>query len=97
MKQDDVQDFTHRTEMPYCNLDLRMREDLGNEVAEWLEENKGKKYQCTCDEVNRVGTVLGYRHSGGYEDKYGNKWWLSVECQRCGIDYSVGKLTGMWV
>jgi len=68
-------------------------QEMGGEVARIIDFLKGKPFYCDCGVVLKVEDVVdGYTHDGGYDDKDGKKWWLSLHCAKCTYDWALWKV-----
>lgn len=75
-------------------MDKLMDVSMGGEVAEFIQEWKGKTILCfgTCRKERVMESFKGYDHDGGLEDSKGNKWWVFFECPKCKYGHSFAKM-----
>lgn len=69
-----------------------MTEEMGGEVAQFIESMKYRLMRCWCTTELVCRGFYGYPHENGLPDKDGNKWWLSLHCDKCGYDWSAWKV-----
>ena len=80
----------HHEDLEY---EIVASKDMGGSVANYLEQYEGEEYECRgCHYESYVRTLVAYPHDNGLADRDGNRWWLYVECPRCGHGISYGKL-----
>jgi hypothetical protein len=71
--------------------------DDGGEVAEFLKNIDGKRFEChgVCGNTILTATTTSfhaYPHDGGLADKDGKRWWLSIQCPNCDYETSYGHI-----
>lgn len=71
-----------------------VNENLGGEVGRTIKILTGVPFTCTCGKHQILGGFFGYPHTGGLDDKDGNRWWLYYECEnrKCRYEWSWWKL-----
>jgi hypothetical protein len=74
--------------------DRKMTEDMGGEIASFIQAWKGKTIRCfgVCKKDKVMDKFVGYSHSSGIADKDGNKWWVYFECPKCRYGHSFAKM-----
>ena len=74
--------------------DRIMSEEMDGEVAEFVDEWKGKLIRCfgVCKKDRVMDKFVGYEHDAGLSDAIGKKWWVYYECPKCKYGHSFAKM-----